>query len=299
MIVNWNTRDLLRACLASVYGQNLDGQIEVWVVDNASQDGSVQMVRGDYPRANVIENETNVGFSAGNNQAIRRSSADFVLLLNADTEILLGAFETLLSFMELHPRAGAAGPRMLNLDRSLQTSCYPMPTLAREFWRMFHLDFLHPIGVYDMSRWDTAAPRRVDVLLGACMLLRRTALEQVGLLDESYFMYSEDLDLAYRLNRGGWELFWVPGAEIVHFGGQSTRQIAREMFLRLYRSKVLFFEKYYGKPAAVGYRCVLVLASTFRLALSPAAWILRPAGRGELREHVRSYSRLIRELVAG
>jgi GT2 family glycosyltransferase len=164
---------------------------------------------------------------------------------------------------------------------------------------MFHLDRIRPVGVYAMDRWATAAPRRVDVLLGACMLLRRVALEQVGLLDESYFMYSEDLDLAYRLNRGGWELFWVPGAEVVHFGGQSTRQIAREMFLRLYRSKILFFEKYYGKPAAAGYRSVLVLASTFRLALTPAAWILRPGGRGELREQIRGYSRLIRELVGG
>lgn len=299
IVINWNTRELLRECLASVYAQDLSGSIEVWVVDNASQDGSAAMVRETFPQTALIENETNLGFARGNNQAIERTRAEFILLLNSDTRVHPGAFDALLRFLQSNPRAGAAGPRVANPDGSLQTSAYPLPTLAREAWRMFHLDRLFPYGTYAMDRWDPARPRQVDVLLGACLLLRRAALDQVGLLNESYFMYSEEPDLAIRLNRAGWELYWVPAAEIVHFGGRSTNQAAQEMFLRLYRSKVRFFEIHHGRAAAAVYRGILVLAALARLALSPAAWLLRPAERGRLGGQVRDYGRLIRELVAG
>jgi GT2 family glycosyltransferase len=268
-------------------------------VDNASQDGSVEMVGNMFPQATLIRNEENVGFARGNNQAIRQSAAPFVLLLNADTEVLPGAFEALVRFMKAHPGAGAAGPRIDNADRTLQTSCYPLPTLARESWRMFHLDRIRPFGVYDMSGWDKSRPRRVDVVLGACMLLRREALDQVGLLDESYFMYGEEPDLAFRLKRDSWEVHWVPEAHIIHFGGQSTRQVEHEMFLQLYRSKVLFFEKHHGAVSAFAYRAILVLASIVRLLISPVAWLLRPADRADVKLQVRSYGRLIRVLVSG
>ena len=298
VIVSWNTRELLKTCLESVFADAESGPIEVWVVDNASTDGSQEMVRRAFPQVVLVENLANLGFAPANNLAIRRGEAEFVLLLNSDTQVLPGALGKMAAFMQAHPSAGAAGPRISNPDGSLQTSCYPMPTLGREFWRLFHLDRLRPYGSYRMDRWSTAGERKVDVLLGACLLLRRSALDEIGLLEESYFMYSEDLDICYRLARRGWEAYWLPQAEIVHFGGQSTRQAAGPMFLRLYRSKLEFFQRHHGRPAAFFYKMVLLSASLARLALSPLAWLLPSPDRSRRLELAHNYRRLVRELFA-
>jgi GT2 family glycosyltransferase len=199
-----------------------------------------------------------VGFATANNQAIAASSGRYVLLLNSDTVVHPGAFDVLVRFMDEHPEAGAAGPLTLNPNGTLQLSCYPSPTLARELWFLLHLDRLHPYGVYPMARWNRGQPRPVDAVLGACLMVRRSVLEQVGVLDPAYFMYSEEIDLCYRIQRAGWRIYWAPAAVIDHYGGQSTRQVAASMFLQLYRSKVRFFRKNQGRWAAVGYKLVLL-----------------------------------------
>jgi hypothetical protein len=176
-----------------------------------------------------------------------------------------------MAFLDAEPKAGAAGARLFNEDGSLQTSAYPAPTLGREFWRMFHLDALLPLGEYRMADWPVDAPRRVEILKGACILLRRQVLEQVGLFDEAYFMYSEETDLCFRIRRAGWELYWVPAAAIYHLEGQSTKQVAVEMFLQLYRSKIRFFRKHYNLVAVGGYKLLLAAAAAARLGLAPLA----------------------------
>jgi GT2 family glycosyltransferase len=171
----------------------------------------------------------------------------------------------LIEFMEECPVAGAAGANLLNPDGTLQNGAYPMLGLGTELWRLFHLDRLHRLASYPLHEWASGGPRRVGVAQGACLALRREALDQVGLLDERYFMYTEEVDLCYRLARGGWEVYWLPEARVLHFGGQSTRQAEAEMFLALYQSKVRFFRKHFGVGQARAYKLILALASLPRL----------------------------------
>lgn len=308
IIVNWNTRDLLAQCLASLFEQPTtdDGQPvlsvvggrrwAVWVVDNASTDGSAQMVRERFPQVRLIENTENVGFARANNQAISQSAGRYVLLLNPDTEVQPGALEALVRFMDAHTQAGAAGARLLNPDGTLQLSCYPAPTLPREFWRLFHLDVLWPYACYPTAGWDPNTPREVDVVQGACLILRREALDQVGLLDEDYFIYSEEVDLCHRLRQHGWKVCWVPQATVMHYGGQSTQQVAAEMFLRLYQGKLLYFRKHHGWLAAQVYKLILLAAALTRLLLSPLALLERPPQRQQHLVLAGHYRRLVRAL---
>jgi N-acetylglucosaminyl-diphospho-decaprenol L-rhamnosyltransferase len=297
VIVNWNTRELLRKCLASIYSSMPNGELEIWVVDNASTDNSSEMVKQLFPAVHIIENQTNTGFAQANNQAIRRSNAEFILLLNPDTELLPGALEKLLNFIQSSPRVGAVGPRTLNPDKSLQTSCYPTPTLFREFWRLFHLDKIHTFGVYDMARWETHSYRKVDILLGACLMMRKEALDEVGLLSEDYFMYTEEVDLCFRLGQRGWEIYWIPEAEIIHYGGQSTSQVSRQMFIHLYQSKLLFFKKHYGSVSAFLYKLILLFTSLARLSLTPIAYLSPSSQREKRLELAHNYSQLVKALL--
>jgi N-acetylglucosaminyl-diphospho-decaprenol L-rhamnosyltransferase len=299
VIVNWNTGDWLFRCVKSVVS-DLDGSgvgdYEIIVVDNQSTDGSVQPVNHSFPEVRVVRNTENLGFARATNQGIRQSSGRLVLLLNPDTEVGSGAVDILSRFLEDTPEVGAVGPRLLNPDGTLQISAYPEPTLFREVWRLFHLDSLWPMGSYSMAEWNTENPREVDVLTGACILLRRDVLDQCGLLDEAYFIYSEDQDLCRRLRSRGRRLFWVPRATVVHCGGQSSSQVKTEMFLRLYREKVAYFRKHRGSLSAAAYKTVLLFASLARQGLAPLSLFGAAERRMRTREVTRHYRRLVREL---
>jgi N-acetylglucosaminyl-diphospho-decaprenol L-rhamnosyltransferase len=314
IIVNWNTRELLAGCLESIashqmslvegdaelriYRQSL--AIEIFVVDNASTDGSLAMVRKRFPQVRLIENHENVGFARANNQAIRLSQAcpgpsrrsRYVLLLNSDTQVYPGALETMVQFMEEHPQAGGCGPRLLNADGSLQVSCHPILTPEREFWRLLFLDRLWRRATYVQQGWDQQAPRQVEVIKGACLLMRRASLEQVGLLDEQYFIYTEEMDLCYRLAQAGWQLWWVPQAMVKHFGEASSNQIAEAMYVQLYRSKVQFYRKFGGARRADRFKHLLRLAYAPRLVIAALGALVSPS----LAARARTYRRLLAEL---
>ena len=279
IIVSWNTRDLLARCLESLFAHPPRASFEVLVIDNASSDGSSEAVQERFPQVRLIQNAENSGFAAATNRGILESDGTFILLLNPDTEIQAGALQTLLDVLESHPEYGMVGPRLLNPDGSLQESCYPAPTLSREVWRLFHLDRLVPHAIYPMSKWSPNQIRSVDVLKGACVLLRREVIEQVGLLDESFFMYSEEVDLCLRVRRAGWQLAWVPQACVIHYEGQSTRQASREMFIRLYAGKVGYYRKHHGWWSVQAYKLILLLASLVRLAITPLAFFEHPPAR--------------------
>ena len=310
VIVNWNTRDLLASCLQAILNNNhisIDNYqsdrmeigaliVEVIVVDNNSTDGSSQMVSQNFPWVQLVENSKNIGFASANNQAIQQCSGRYVLLLNPDTEMRSDLLQTLVQFMDTHSDVGAVGPRTLNPDGSLQTSCYPAPTLSRELWRLLHLDAIFPYGSYRMTDWNLSQPRVVGGLQGSCLLLRRAALDQVGLLDERYFIYSEEVDLCYRLQQAGWQLYWVPQAQIVHYGGQSTQQAAEKMFLQLYRGKLIYFRKHYGWLAGQIYKLILLIAALLRILLSPLVWLQPPSHRQRHFILARNYKKLVRTL---
>lgn len=293
IIVNWNTRDLLSDCLSSIYEPALDIDFEVLVVDNDSSDGSQAMINNQFPEVKLTANSNNPGFAIGNNQALRVCSGEYVLLLNPDTIVKSGAIEKLVKFLDDFPEAGAAGARLLNLDGSLQRSAFPKPTVFREFWRLFHLDGLMYIAKYPMNRWSLNQAREVDILKGACLLIRRIALNQVGLFDEEYFMYSEEFDLCTRLTQSGWHLYWIPSAEVIHFGGQSTRQVAEEMFLRLYEGKIMYFRKHQSNLAVMVYKFILYIATLVRLMLTPIAFLEEPAQRRRHLDLSHNYRQLL------
>jgi GT2 family glycosyltransferase len=293
IIVSWNTARLLENCLASILANPPLVPFDIWVVDNASTDDSPRMVRERFPLVHLLDNRENLGFARANNQAIQQCTGNYVLLLNPDTLVAPGALQALVDFLDEHPRVGAAGPRIRNADGSLQISSHPRPTLSREFWRMFHLDTLSPYAAYPLTKWDANRPQEVDILMGACLLLRKEALDQVGYLDEDYFMYSEEVDLCHRIQRAGWHLYWVPQAELVHFGGQSTQQVPTEMFLNLYHSKIIYFRKHYGQSAVWIYKLILRIAALSRLMLAPLAIFVQTSHRQRHFTLMDRYWRLI------
>jgi N-acetylglucosaminyl-diphospho-decaprenol L-rhamnosyltransferase len=249
--VSYNTRELLRACLDSVFSSissRLD--YEVIVVDNASGDGSVAMIRDGFPQARLIENSENRGFAASNNQALEESRGQYVLLLNPDTVVMDGALESLMRLLEERRDVGAAGPKLVFPDGSFQHSAFAFPTLP-----MIFLDF-YPLhhrlldsrvnGRYPRALYERGEPFPIDHPLGAAMMVRREVVDKVGLLDEGYFMYCEEIDWCMRIKGSGWGIFCVPQAEIVHYAGQSTAQFRNEMYVQLHKSRYRLYEQHYS-----------------------------------------------------
>lgn len=277
LIVSYNVCSFLQNCLLSLQQSAGGISYEVIVVDNASGDNSQSIIPAQFPHVRWIQNTENRGFAAANNQAILTARGRYLWLLNPDTEVSPSSLEHLLEFMESNPSAGASGSKLLNPDGSLQLSCYPFPTLAREFVRLFHLECIFPNSQYPLEKWDETGVYAVDNLQGASLLLRKTALDQIGLLDEAFFMYTEEMDLNFRLKKGGWGNFWVPASQLIHFGGQSTRQNQTAMFLELYKSKILFFRKHHGRLSAFLYKLLLILASLARIIAGKITNLFRRA----------------------
>lgn len=298
IIVNWNTRQLLARCLESLedhFGASARLNVETFVVDNGSTDGSAEIVEQRFPWVRLIANSENAGFARANNQGIARSRGRYVVLLNSDTDVHPGALDVMVAFMEEHAGAAGCGPRLVHGDGSLQPSCHPMLTPGREFWRLMFLDRVWHRATYDQERWNPGEARRVEVIKGACLMLRRKALDQVGLLDERYFVYTEEMDLCYRLLQAGWELYWVPWAEVTHYGEASSKQIAEEMYVQLYRSKVQFHGKFGGEGEARRFRQLLGIAYGPRWAVASMGSFVLPS----LGQRARVYGRVLREVVVG
>jgi hypothetical protein len=263
IIVSWNVCGLLANCLHTVQADleysRLTGQ--VWVVDNASSDGTVAMLRRDFPHVNLIAGDKNLGFAAGNNTALRamgfgsnssKALPDMVLLLNPDTEVHPGALRELYNFMQRNPQAGVVGARLVYGDGSFQHSAFAFPGL----WQLA-IELL-PLpgrliesslnGRYPPSLYESGQPFPIGHPLGAALSVRREAIQQVGLMDEQYHMYVEEIDWSKRMRLAGWPAYCVPTAVITHLGGQSTGQIKLTSFINLWTSRCLFYRKFYAPP---------------------------------------------------
>jgi len=295
IIVSWNTSGILGQCLTSILSERKRSphlRIETWVVDNASTDDSTAMVQQRFPWTRLIANRENIGFARANNQALRQCLGRTVLLLNPDTEVLPGAIPTLMEFLQKQSDAGVVGPLIVNPDLTFQSSCNPMPTLGREFWRLMGLDSLLPLSIYREGDWDLTGAHKVEVVQGNCLLMRREVIFELGLFDERYFMFTEEVDLCYRFLQRGWSVYWLPTARIVHYGGQSTRLVAREMFLELYRSKLLFFRKTQGRWGGLVYKLILLLTALSRITLG----LMKTEPLPQARQRAGLYLGLVREL---
>jgi GT2 family glycosyltransferase len=262
VIVNYNVRPYLEQCLRSVQ-KALEGiEGEVFVVDNHSSDDSVEVVRNSYPWVHLIANDENMGFARANNLAIRQSEGEYVLLLNPDTVVESDTLRQVLQFMSDHPQAGGAGVMMHNADGTLAPEsrrAVPTPWVA----------CLKMLGItrrYYMSHLPWDKPARIEVISGAFCFLRRKALDQVGLLDEDFFMYGEDIDLSYRLLKGGWENWYVP-ASIIHYKGRSTQKSDFRYVHVFYQAMLIFFRKHYSHLSLI-YTLPIKAAIYFRASIA-------------------------------
>ncbi len=246
IIVNWNTRDLMLRCIQSVHKGLENINVEIIVVDNGSTDGSAEAIRERYPAIELIENRDNLGFAKANNQAILLSKGRYLLLLNPDTHVLNGAIFKMVSFMEATPKAGIVGPQLLNADGSRQNSIANFPTLATELLNKSLLRWLFP-DKYPGKERDYLEPVEVESVIGACMMVRRKALEEVGLLDENYFLFMEETDWCYRMKRAGWGVYHLPCAEVIHFQGKSAERERWKAKIEYYRSRYHYFKKNKGR----------------------------------------------------
>lgn len=283
VLVCWNNAADLSRCLASLFGAGLRHTLDVVVVDNGSVDGSQQMLAQQYPQVRLIQNDTNVGLAAASNQGIRATAGRFVLLLNNDTIVNAPSIDILVEVLEAHPGAGAAAGRLLNADGSFQSGYARFSTLAEELLVATGLgEWLWP--GYPVHR-DATALTPVGWMCSACLLLRRDALDDVGLLDDTYFIYGDEVDLQYRLAKAGRIAYFVPESTTIHLGGRSLDRWKRRRMV--YRAKILFYLKNYGATKASILRAMLAAVSAAKLLVwSPV--LLLPSRREAVRKELRS-----------
>jgi hypothetical protein len=276
VIVNWNVRDLLRHCLTSILSLGPANDptsplpFEIIVVDNASTDGSLEMLHADFSQITLIANRENRGFPAANNQGIAAAHGRYVLLLNPDTRVLEGALTKLVDFIEAHPDVGLVGPQLLHPDGRVQSSRRRFPTLATLFLESTWLEPWTPDALLDHYYFRDQPDDvvlDVDWVTGAAMLVRHETIQQVGGMDESFFMYSEELDWCRRIKAAGWRVVYQPAAQIVHHVGKSSEQAVPARHINFQRSKIRYALKYHGPIAGKALRLYLLAMYAGQLGL--------------------------------
>jgi GT2 family glycosyltransferase len=255
VIVNWNVRELLKQCLVSIYQYTQGLEFEVFVVDNNSNDASQEMLKNDFPWVKLIANDRNRGFSAANNQALKIAQGRYALLLNPDTRLIDNSFKALVDFMDRYPQINSVAPQLVFPDGSLQRSCRHFPSLFIDLIESMYLNEMFPksgfFNRYKMGDWDHSCLRPVDQPFGACLLFRRQDLLRLDFMDESFFMYYDEVDLCYRLKKSGGSIYYLPQVKVIHAANQSSKQIPDACDEWKTRSRVRFFIKHYGKPVLI------------------------------------------------
>ncbi len=295
IIVNWNTRDCLRDCLASIFQAADSLVVEAIVVDNASDDGSVEMVKRDFPHVQLVQNRANLGFAAACNQGLAIGRGRYAMLLNPDTRIVGNALQILVQCLDSHPDVGLVGPQILDQEGVVQSSCYEYPSLLNIFFEATLLFRLFPhsplFGRYRLANWPHDEKREVDWMVGAALLARREAIQQVGPLDEGYFLYAEDIDWCYRFWRLGWRVLFYPDAQVIHLENRSAGQRSDAMKIEWSRSRVRYMRLHHGILPALLTRLMLALGYLLRLVLWSGVWLLaRGTRRDRARQRIRQWA---------
>lgn len=249
IIVNFNTKDKLRMCLARVFSSATNFAFEIFVVDNASVDGSAAMVKTEFPPVKLIANDKNSGYSFANNQAIRKSAGKYVLLLNPDVEVSVDTFDKMISFMDNNLSVGISGCKVLKPDGTLDLACRrSFPNLPGALFRFTGLSFLFPkskLASYNLTYLPEDEIAEVDSVVGAFLLIGRKTIDRIGLLDETYFMYGEDMDWCYRAKQAGFQVMYVPITTVIHHKGSSSRKSPAKSLYEFHRAMQIFYDKFY------------------------------------------------------
>ena len=291
IIVNWNARDPLHNCLKSIYEYSGEEDYEIIVVDNASTDGSVEMVKKAWPGVILAENPENVGFARANNIGIRQSTGQYVCLANSDVTVLGGCIGNLVEFMDRNPRVGMAGARILNPDLTLQPSCRHFPTIWNNLCQTLALNHLFPKSRFFsgpfMNYWPHDEVRKVDVISGCFWMVRRKAIEEVGLLDEDFFLYGEDIDWCRRFHATGWDVIFYPGVEVIHVGGASSSNAPIKFYIEMKRADLQYWRKHHGRVGKSGYMVVTLLNNALRVVARTLQYVFCPPTRETARFKLR------------
>lgn len=282
VIVSWNAKAYLLRCIESVLEQTVRAShsIQIIVVDNASQDGSAEAVAERFPGVTLIVNERNYGFARANNIGIRASDGDYLCLINSDVVVRDECFARSIAYMEKHPAIGLLGPRIIDSDNRVQRSCMGYPTLWNTLCRALALDTLFPrsrvFGGHLLTYWSHDDIRPVEVINGCFWVVRRLALEQVGLLDERFFIYAEDVDWCKRFNESGWAVVYFPGAEAMHYGGASSANAPIRFNLEMQRANYQYWQKYHSRAGVAAYLVISLIHHALRVLGEIAAY---PVGK--------------------
>jgi hypothetical protein len=285
VIASWNAKDYLKKCIESIITETRDYETEIIVVDNASSDGSRDLVRERFPGVKLICNETNLGFAKANNIGIKQSRGNFVCLVNSDVVLLKDCFKRLINYMKEHPGIGLLGPKILNSDGSLQRSCFGLPTIWNIWCRAFALDTLFPsieiFGGRLMTFWPHDSIRKVEMLNGCFWMTRKEALATVGLLDERFFIYGEDIDWCKRYGIGGWDVVFFPDAEAIHYGGASSANAPIRFYLEMQKADLSYWKKHHNLLGQIGYQCIMGIHHMVRFAGELFKYLIMPSERNK------------------
>jgi GT2 family glycosyltransferase len=307
IIVNWNSKDFLNRSLESIRENCSVRDCEVFVVDNNSSDGSADLVRKYFPQVKLIQNNENIGYAKANNQAIKESSGEYVLLLNPDTVLLPDAIEHLLSFMRENPDAGIVGPRLLNEDGTVQPSGKRFPSAPQTILETFFqvCPRFHELMRKEYERHlifgrdDFEHVAETDEVSGACLLFRRQVIEEIGLLDDGFFLYYEDVDLCYRTKLAGWKVFILPEAQVVHHWGINAKERQILTITDHHKSRDLFFRKHHGAFAATMLKVCTVFLLLLDIAKNQLKGLFLKDLRDDLQRTLSLNRRIIRTLFSG
>ena len=283
VLVCWNNKAYLDPCLKSLYEGGLKSSFDVIVVDNGSTDGSQQMLAEKYPQVKLIQNAGNVGLGKASNQGIEVTNGRHVLLLNNDTLVNGPALDVLVEYLDAHPEAGATAGKLLNPDGSFQSGFAPFSTLLEEFLIVTHIGELLWAGY--PSHGDANEIKETGWMSSACLLVRRAALDKIGLLDENYFIYGDEADLQFRLNKAGWKVVFLPNSSIIHFGGRSMDRWKRRKMV--YRGKMMFYKKNYGFFSTFLLRTLFFVMSLLKLLVWCVGFIV-PSKNDQAKKELRS-----------
>ena len=296
VIVSFNTHELLEGCVRSVQA---DGASQVVVVDNASTDGSAEVVAENFPSVVLVRNQRNVGFAVAANEGVRACTTPFVLLLNADTRLRPGTLRVLSSYLDEHPKAAVVGPLLVGPDDRVQPSARSFPVLwdlLLDWTHLYNLIRLTPLRNYFPRTFPHDRARIVPWITGAALAIRTKAFAAVDGIDEAFFMYYEEVDLCYRLAKAGWEVHMTPFCKVEHVGGASARQRRADMIVQLYASLALFYQRHYSSSQRCLLRALLGVVATARLVRDWMRWHLieDQVSRAEVASNIEAWSRLLR-----
>ena len=299
VIVSWNVCGLLRRCLKSIVETHTPGRptVEIIVVDNASSDGSAEMVRAEFPQARLIANTGNRGFTTANNQGLAASRGRYLMLLNPDSELVGNALATMAGYLEEYPQVGVLGPQLRYGDGRLQPSRRRFPTLVTAIFESTVVGEWWPNNPfarrYRMADTPDDATQPVDWLVGACLLVRREAYQQAGGLDEGFFMYSEEVDWCRRIRSAGWDIVYLPAAVVLHHEGKSSEQVTPARHIYFQSSKVRYFRKHHGAVQAELLRWFLLSTYVYQWAREGFKWLI--GHKRPLRvERIKAYRQVLR-----